>query len=81
MVPDPGPKALSSALIFQLNYDAKWIYGGYSPMAEAITINIVGRKVGVQYHPESVEATFRDQIVAREMSLQLLDVQAIEHRA
>ena len=49
-------------------------------MAESITINIVGREVGVQYHPETVEATFRDEMVAREMGLQVLAAQAIEHR-
>jgi len=37
--------------------------------------------VGAQYHPESVEATFRDEMVAREIGLHALAVQAIEHRA
>ena len=50
-------------------------------MAESITINIAGREVGVQYHPETVEATFQDEMVAREMGLQVLAAQAIEHRA
>ena len=50
-------------------------------MAESITINIVGREVGVQCHPESIETTFRDEMVAREMGLQVLAAQAIEHRA
>jgi hypothetical protein len=50
-------------------------------MAETITINIVGQDVGIQYHPESIEATFRDEMVAREMGLQVLAAQAIEHRA
>ena len=49
-------------------------------MAETININIVGREVGVQYHPDSAEATFRDEMVAREMALQVLAAQAIEHR-
>jgi hypothetical protein len=50
-------------------------------MAESITINIVGPEVGIQYHPESCEATFQDEMVAREMGLQVLAAQAIEHRA
>ena len=49
-------------------------------MAESITINFVGREVGVQYHPETSEAAFRDEMIAREMGLQVLAAQAIEHR-
>ncbi len=49
-------------------------------MAESITINFVGREVGVQYHPETSEAAFRDEMIAREMALQVLAAQAIEHR-
>jgi len=49
-------------------------------MAEKITINIVGPEVGIHYHPESSEATFQDEMVAREMGLQVLAAQAIEHR-
>jgi hypothetical protein len=50
-------------------------------MAETITIDIVGQEVGVQYYPETVEATLRDEMVAREMGIQVLAAQAIEHRA
>lgn len=49
-------------------------------MAESISINFVGREVGVQYHPETSEAAFRDEMIAREMALQVLAAQAIEHR-
>lgn len=49
-------------------------------MSEHITINFVGREVGVQYHPETSEAAFRDEMIAREMGLQVLAAQAIEHR-
>lgn len=50
-------------------------------MAESITINIVGSEVGIQYHPESSEATFQDEMVAREVGLQVLAAQAVEHRS
>jgi len=33
-------------------------------MAEIITINIVGPEVGIQYHPESSETTFQDEMVS-----------------
>ena len=49
-------------------------------MAESITINFVGREVGVQYHPETREAAFRDEMIAREMALQVLTVKDIERR-
>ena len=49
-------------------------------MAESITINFVGREVGIQYHPETSEAAFRDEMIARKMALQVLAAQAIEHR-
>ena len=49
-------------------------------MAESISINFVGREVGVQYHPETSEAAFRDEVIAREMALQVLAAQAIVHR-
>ena len=49
-------------------------------MAETVTIDIVGQEVGIQYHPDSIESTFRDEMVAREMGLQVLAAQAIEHR-
>ena len=49
-------------------------------MAECITIHFVGREVGIQYHPETSEAQFRDEMIAREMGLQVLAAQAIEHR-
>ena len=49
-------------------------------MAESVTINIVGNEVGIQYHPESSEATFQDEMVAREISLEALASQAIDHR-
>jgi len=46
-------------------------------MAESISINFVGREVGVQYHRETSEAAFRDEMIAREMGLQVLAAQAI----
>lgn len=49
-------------------------------MAESITINFVGREVGVQYHPETSEAAYRDEMIAREMGLKALAAQAIHHR-
>lgn len=49
-------------------------------MPESISINFVGREVGVQYHAETLEATFRDEMLAREIALQVLASQAIEHR-
>ncbi len=49
-------------------------------MAESITINFVGRDVGIRYHPETSEAVFRDEMIAREMGLQVLAAQAIEQR-
>lgn len=49
-------------------------------MAESITINFVGREVGIQYHPETTEATFRDEMIARETGAHALIVQAIQHR-
>ena len=49
-------------------------------MAERITINFVGREGGVQYHPETSEAEFRDEMIAREMGLHVLAAQAIEQR-
>ena len=49
-------------------------------MAESISIHFVGREVGVQYHPETSEAAFRDEMIAREMGLQVLAAHAIEHR-
>ena len=49
-------------------------------MAESITIHFVGREVGVQYHPETSEAAFRDEMIAREMALQVLAAQAIQQR-
>ena len=49
-------------------------------MAESITINFVGRAVGVQYHPETREAAFRDEMIAREIALQVLAVKDIERR-
>ncbi len=49
-------------------------------VAESITINFAGREVGIQYHPETSEAAFRDEMIAREMGLQVLAAQAIEHR-
>jgi len=47
---------------------------------ESIATKFVGREVGVQYHPETSEAAFRDEMIAREMALQVLAAQAIEHR-
>jgi hypothetical protein len=49
-------------------------------MPESITINIVGQEVGIQYHPETSEAEFRDEMLARELGLHALAVQAILHR-
>lgn len=49
-------------------------------MAESITINFAGREVGIQYHPESPEATMRDEMLARELALNALAAQAIAHR-
>ena len=49
-------------------------------MAESITISFVGREVGIQYYPETSEAVFRDEMIAREMALQVLAAQAIQHR-
>lgn len=49
-------------------------------MAEHISIDFVRREVGIQYHPETSEATFQDEMIAREMALQVLAAQAIQHR-
>ena len=49
-------------------------------MAERITIDIVGSEVGIQYYPETSEAEFRDEMLARELGLHALAVQAIVHR-
>lgn len=35
----------------------------------------------MQSHPDTPEATFRDEMVAREVGLQVLAAQAIEHRS
>jgi hypothetical protein len=50
-------------------------------MPESITITFAGREVGIQYHPESPEATFRDEMLARELALHALAAQAVVHRA
>ncbi|HET6385594.1 MAG TPA: hypothetical protein VFJ58_19555 [Armatimonadota bacterium] len=49
-------------------------------MAETITIHFAGNEVGVQYQPGSPEATFRDEMRARELALNALAAQAIDHR-
>jgi hypothetical protein len=53
---------------------------GVKPMAEQITINIVGNEVGVAYRPDTSEAVFRNEMHARELALNALASQAILHR-
>lgn len=50
-------------------------------MAESITINFADHEVGIQYHAETQEATFRDEMLARELALNALAAQAIVHRS
>lgn len=49
-------------------------------MTESITINFVGGEVGIQYHPETAEATMRDEMLARELAINALAAQAMVHR-
>jgi hypothetical protein len=53
---------------------------GVKPMAEQITIDIVGNEVGVVYRPDTSEAVFRNEMHARELALTALASQAILHR-
>ena len=49
-------------------------------MAERIEINIVPREVGIRYFPDSPEAVFKNEMMARELALNALAVQAIRFR-
>jgi hypothetical protein len=47
---------------------------------ERITIDFVGGEVGIQYYPESAEASMQDEMLARELALTALADQAIQLR-
>jgi citrate lyase beta subunit len=49
-------------------------------MAEQITINIVWPEVGIQYHPESIEAAAQNRLFAFELGLNALAARAILER-
>ncbi len=49
-------------------------------MAEGITIKFVGREVGIHYHPETSEATLKDELIACEMGMQVLAAHAVKLR-
>lgn len=49
-------------------------------MAERLTVDFVGREVGIQYYPETSEASVRDEMLAGELALHALAAQAVAQR-